>query len=111
LLSVGREISIEKAVQLIKGGFSYRASHEFGLKTQVWERGFSEVRILNATDFATRACYIRENQYELDWSRKLVNTATLRHSRDINSTRRRLQGLKAPAQETVCGTTSQLAEK
>ncbi len=61
LLSVGPEISIERAVQLIKGGSSYRASHSFSLPPQLWQRGFSEVRILNATDFDTHVRYIREN--------------------------------------------------
>jgi putative transposase len=61
LLSLGSSISIERALQLIKGGSSFRASHELGLRSQLWERGFSEVRILNASDFDLRARYIRQN--------------------------------------------------
>ena len=105
LLSVGPEISIEKAMQLIKGGFSFRASHEFGLKTQVWERGFSEVRILNSTAFATRACYIRENPVRAGL---LANAGEYRYSSAFPGYRldpSPFTGAKAPAQETVCGTT------
>jgi putative transposase len=47
LLTVGREMTIEKAMQLIKGGFSYRLKKEFDYLGEVWQRGFSEVRILD----------------------------------------------------------------
>src|SRR5215469_1552991 len=45
LLTVGAGTIIEKAVQLMKGNFSYRARKEFGLNCEIWQRGFSEVRI------------------------------------------------------------------
>ncbi len=46
LLTVNEGMTIEKAMQLIKGGFSYRLSHELGYKGEVWQRGFSEVRVM-----------------------------------------------------------------
>jgi putative transposase len=45
LITLRLGISIERAVQFIKGGFASRAGKEFGFKSLVWERGFSEVRI------------------------------------------------------------------
>src|SRR5262249_14458337 len=42
LLTVGPETSIEKAMQFIKGGFSYRLKKESGYLGEVWQRGFSE---------------------------------------------------------------------
>ena len=42
LLTVFDEITIERAMQLVKGRFSYRLSHEFGHKGEVWQRGFTE---------------------------------------------------------------------
>jgi putative transposase len=51
LLTVGPEITIERAMQLIKGGFSYRAARELEFKSEIWQRGFSEVRLLNAADY------------------------------------------------------------
>jgi hypothetical protein len=36
---------IEKAMQLIKGGFSYRLRKDFGYLGEVWQRGFSETRV------------------------------------------------------------------
>ena len=40
IMTVDHTISIEKAVQLIKGNFSYRAGKEFGLRGTIWQRGF-----------------------------------------------------------------------
>ena len=38
LLTLGPEISIEKAAQLMKGNFSYRAKKEFGVKWEIWQK-------------------------------------------------------------------------
>ena len=43
LLSVLQEMSIEKAVQMMKGNFSYRAKKELGYPWEVWQKGFSGV--------------------------------------------------------------------
>jgi putative transposase len=40
LLSLPCDVSVEKAMQLIKGGFSYRLKREFGFQGEVWQRGF-----------------------------------------------------------------------
>jgi putative transposase len=61
LISVGQELSIERAVQFIKGGFAFRAGRELGFSAPVWERGFSEVRV-NDSDAAHRIHkYILQN--------------------------------------------------
>src|SRR5882757_1470893 len=61
LLTVGREISVEKAVQFIKGGFAFRAGKELGMQPPIWQKGFSEVRILDAAAYAQVREYIRNN--------------------------------------------------
>src|SRR5690242_4824299 len=43
--------SLERAVQLIKGGFSYRAKTELGSNLDVWQRGFSDHRIRDERDW------------------------------------------------------------
>ncbi|HZW94787.1 MAG TPA: transposase [Candidatus Eremiobacteraceae bacterium] len=53
--------SLEKAVQFIKGGFSYRAKKELGSNLEVWQKGFSDHRIRDAEDYLRHAAYIREN--------------------------------------------------
>jgi putative transposase len=61
LLTVGPESSIERAVQFIKGGFAFRAGKKLGLRSPVWQRGFSEVRVLSRAQFEVFRGYIREN--------------------------------------------------
>ena len=51
LLTVATEMSIEKAMQLIKGGFSFRAKKELGFPGEVWQGGFSDVRITDEQSF------------------------------------------------------------
>ena len=51
LMTLPVDFTIEKAMQLIKGGFSYRLKREFGYQGEVWQRGFSEVRIRDGQAF------------------------------------------------------------
>ena len=51
LLTVGREMTVERAMQFIKGGFSYRLRKEHGYLGEVWQGGFSEVRIVDQESF------------------------------------------------------------
>ena len=63
-LTVNQSMSIEKAVQFIKGGFSYRARKELGYQGEIWQRGFTEVRILNRRSFLEHRNYIDQNPVE-----------------------------------------------
>jgi putative transposase len=53
--------SLEKAVQFIKGGFSYRAKKELGSNLEVWQKGFSDHRIRDANDYRIHQIYIQQN--------------------------------------------------
>ena len=55
LMTLPGDTTIEKAMQLIKGGFSYRLKKEFGYQGEVWQRGFSEVRIMIGKAFSNIA--------------------------------------------------------
>jgi putative transposase len=61
LLSVTGDVSIEKAMQFIKGGFSYRVKRELGFNGEVWQRGFSEVRVEGQESFEEHRQYIAQN--------------------------------------------------
>jgi putative transposase len=61
LLSVGGDTTIEKAMQLIKGRFSYRLKHERGYLGGVWQVGFSESRADDAASFERYRRYIAQN--------------------------------------------------
>jgi REP-associated tyrosine transposase len=53
--------SLEKAVQFIKGGFSYRAKKELGSNLEVWQKGFSDHRIRDASDYRIHQSYVQQN--------------------------------------------------
>ena len=53
--------SLEKAVQFIKGGFSYRAKKELASSMEVWQKGFSDHRIRDLADYEGHVVYIYEN--------------------------------------------------
>jgi putative transposase len=53
--------SLEKAVQFIKGGFSYRAKKELGSNMEVWQKGFSDHRIRDASEYRIHQVYIQQN--------------------------------------------------
>jgi putative transposase len=61
LISVLPGMSVERAVQLIKGGSSYRAKKELGFQGEVWQRGFSDEFIVNSAGYHRRCEYIRQN--------------------------------------------------
>jgi putative transposase len=43
LITIGAEMTIEKAVQLIKGGFAFRAGREHGFHASVWQKAFRKL--------------------------------------------------------------------
>ncbi|MGH9515173.1 MAG: REP-associated tyrosine transposase [Terriglobales bacterium] len=61
LLTLDPEISIERAVQFIKGSFAFRGGKEFGFKAPVWQRGFSEARIYDSKHFTSVLGYMGES--------------------------------------------------
>jgi putative transposase len=52
---------LERAVQFIKGGFSYRAKKELGSNMEVWQKGFSDHRIRDEEDYERHVQYIYFN--------------------------------------------------
>jgi putative transposase len=63
--------SLEKAVQLIKGGFSRQASLQFETKHIIWQRGFADHRIRDIEDYKRHQHYIWLNPVRA----KLSNSA------------------------------------
>ena len=61
LLTVEDGMTVEKAMQLVKGRFSFRLGREFGFKGEVWQKGFSEVQVLGERSFAEHRAYIANN--------------------------------------------------
>jgi putative transposase len=61
LMTLPVDMTIEKAMQLIKGGFSYRLKKELGYQGEVWQRGFSDARITDGQSFTQHREYIIQN--------------------------------------------------
>ena len=61
LITLDGDLTIEKALQLIKGNFSYRAKKELGFQREVWQKGFSENRVYDRENYLNRKHYIAEN--------------------------------------------------
>src|SRR6266481_1519872 len=57
LLTPAPEVSLEKAMQYIKGNFSFRLKS----KLDVWQPRYDSRRILDANDYATHLTYIHQN--------------------------------------------------
>jgi putative transposase len=57
LLLTPLETTIERAIALIKGGFS----HSLHSKLPVWQKGFTQYRVRDREDFLTRLHYIHHN--------------------------------------------------
>lgn len=61
LLTVLEGMTIEKATQYIKGGFSHQAREAFGFPFKIWRDGFSESRMFSARHFEASRLYIHQN--------------------------------------------------
>jgi putative transposase len=57
LLTPAENVSLEKAVQYVKGGFSFRLKS----KLSVWQRSFSLRRMEDGRDFEAHLNYIHQN--------------------------------------------------
>src|SRR5579863_3578449 len=61
LLTPSETVSLEKAMQLIKGGSSHEIHIIRGGKMQIWQSGFHESRVAGFGDYRVKADYIRFN--------------------------------------------------
>ena len=60
-ITLSEDKTVERAMQLIKGGFSHRVRKELGFKGSFWQRGFSEDRVESREEFMAFRKYIYEN--------------------------------------------------
>ena len=61
LLTPADDVTLERAIQLVKGGYSHAFGLEFGKRKEVWQRGFTDHRIRDAADFERHREYIHQN--------------------------------------------------
>ena len=63
------DVTLEHAIQLIKGGYSHALGSILGRKREIWQRAFTDHRIRDDQDFVNHQKYIHLNPVE----RGLVN--------------------------------------
>src|ERR1700733_6880666 len=54
-------LSLERSLQLVKGGFSFRAKKELGFGGEIWEKSFYDRRVRDVEDYFAYRHYIRQN--------------------------------------------------
>ena len=91
LITPAAEISLERAMQLIKGGFSYRLGK--AKRGLVWQESFTNHRIRNEEDYAHHADYIRMNPVRA----RLVERPELYRYSSAGSRRAAIHGRMADA--------------
>ena len=96
--------ALEKAVQLIKGGFSFRAKKQRGSNAEVWQRGFSDHRIRELEDYQRHLNYIHLNPVK---RRLCARPVEYKYSSAYPGWKLDPipQGLKPTISDEVCGTT------
>ena len=61
ILTPAENMTLERAMQLIKGGFSHEAGKRFGYRGTFWQRGFTDRRIRNGEEYLGFVSYIHQN--------------------------------------------------
>jgi putative transposase len=101
LMTLPGDVTIEKAMQLIKGGFSYRLKKDFGYRGEVWQCGFSDVRIRDGQSFSQHRAYIAQNPVKAG----LVDSAENWPYCYSYLAKKKAQGLKPSSLLTLSGPT------
>src|SRR5208282_2460993 len=57
--------ALERAIQLIKGGFSFRAKRELGFAYEIWQPSYYDRRVRDAEEYFAFREYIRRNAVKL----------------------------------------------
>jgi len=61
LLMTPGHVTLERSLQLIKGGFSFRARKELGFLGEVWQTSFNDRRVREADEYRRMREYIHQN--------------------------------------------------
>jgi putative transposase len=54
-------LSLERSLQVIKGGFSYRAKKELGFGGEIWEKSYYDRQVRSTTEHSAFVEYIHQN--------------------------------------------------
>jgi putative transposase len=63
LITPAPDVTLERAMQLIKGGYSHAVGREIS-RREIWQKGFTDHRIRDAADYEGHRVYIHQNPVE-----------------------------------------------
>ncbi len=63
LITPAADVTLERAMQLIKGGYSHAVGQEIS-RREIWQKGFTDHRIRDAADYEGYRVYIHHNPVE-----------------------------------------------
>ncbi|MGO9519379.1 MAG: REP-associated tyrosine transposase [Candidatus Korobacteraceae bacterium] len=61
ILTVPEGSTLERAMQFIKGGFSFQAGKQFGLRSPIWQKSFVDRRVRDSAELEKYRTYIHQN--------------------------------------------------
>ncbi|MFI5089029.1 MAG: REP-associated tyrosine transposase [Terriglobales bacterium] len=61
LLTPALDLTLERVMQFVKGGFSHRAGQRLGPSLGIWARGYVDHRIRDMQDYESHRDYIHQN--------------------------------------------------
>jgi len=61
LLTPAPDLTLERVMQFVKGGFSHRVGKQLGPSLGIWARGYVDHRIRDLQDYASHREYIHQN--------------------------------------------------
>jgi putative transposase len=70
---------LERALQLIKGGFSYRARKELGFVGEIWQPSYHDRRVRNVEEYRAFRQYIHMNPVKRNMVSGPASTPTAQH--------------------------------
>jgi putative transposase len=76
LLTPANDVTVERAIQLIKGAYSHELGSIIGRNSEVWQRGFTNHRVRDSADFIHYRDYVHRNPVE---RRLVINASEYRY--------------------------------
>jgi len=105
LLTPGAEVTLERAMQLIKGGSSHEVHRRRGGKHPLWQPGFHEWTVRDENDFQAKREYVRLNPVQAKPAERpqewLFGSASGRFALDPMPERLKTSGAKAPLETSA----------
>jgi putative transposase len=61
ILTPSQGVTLERSVQYVKGGFSFRAKREIGIQCEIWQPNYHDRRIRDQEECAVLLRYLEDN--------------------------------------------------